>query len=685
MAVALGITIVMSLVSGAGAQPKSRGAADSDGDKIFDDLERRLGASDARHDVVVLFSGGTSAAKAADARRAVGSFTTGYEYETMPAFAGSLTSGQIRALAARGDVVQVQGDDEVEFQMDDARAATGVDKARADFGPDGNNENSLTCPGARQYCGDDVVAAIIDSGVDKWHVDLDGGKVLGGADCSVPPCNPNGLWHLDTNGHGTHVASIFAGEGDGNAAMRGVAPGAAVVSLKVGSSGSTVSAVDAALEWVLANKDVYGIDIANMSLSGKVSSDGTDSTSRLTNALAAAGVTPFVAAGNGSVDPYGISFPAAAEHSVAVGNMADPSGTGPEAGWVLSLTSQRGPTLDGRIKPDIVAPGVDISAAAANSTNGYIAKGGTSMASPFTAGVAALMLDANPALAPSGVACPVGDLTIECADGVLDSSMSVPLRTLLMSSAEDWGGPGRDNEYGAGRLDAYAAIDAASPLVGTGGPRGPSHAHFSGTLAGTGSSVSHPVSTLATDYAITAAVIMKDRLAGELFPDFDVTIHDAAGQQIAASGFIEQNHRQEVASVKPATTGTYSIRVTSRSGGGAYWLDVSYPGTAAPGPPPSSDATAPSIPGSVRAVSGKGKITLTWTASTDTGGSGLAGYKIYKAAASTGPFTVAATTTSLTYNDIAVTKGKSYWYYVVAYDNAGNHSAKSVTVTGKPT
>jgi serine protease AprX len=680
--------MAVSLVTAAGAAQGSRSRAEAGGNKIFDDLERALDASDERHDVVVLFSEGTSRGRAAAARADVGDFTTKYEYETMPAFAGSLTSGQIHALAARGDVVQIQADEELEFQMNDARVYAGVDKARTDFGPDGNNESSLVCPGVRDYCKDDVVVAVIDSGVDRWHVDLDGGKVLGGADCELPPCNPNGWWHVDTLGHGTHVASIAAGEGDGDATMRGVAPGAAIVSVKVASSTPTRAALDASLEWVLANKNVYGIDIANMSLSGTSNSDGTDTTSRLTNTLAAAGVTPFAAAGNGSGNPSEIGFPAAAEYSVAVGNMADPGAPSDSAGFMLSMTSQRGPTLDGRIKPDIVTHGVAISAAKSNSTNLYIEKGGTSMASPLAAGVGALMLDVNPVLASSGIVCPPEDLTPECADGVVNSTMAVPLKSLMMSSAEDWGAPGKDNEFGAGRLDAYAAIDAASPLAGTGGPRVPSHAHFSGTLAGTGSSARHTVAANATDFPISAAVIMVERVTGTTTPDFDVTILDSSGQQVAASRFVEQNHRNEWTVHRPAVTGTYTIQVTSRSGSGAYWLDVSYPGTASPTPPPpppTADTTAPTIPGGMKATSGKGKVSLSWTTSTDSGGSGLAGYKVYKATASTGPFALATTTTTLTWTDTAVIKGRSYWYYVVAYDKAGNHSVKSATVTGKPT
>jgi fibronectin type 3 domain-containing protein len=75
---------------------------------------------------------------------------------------------------------------------------------------------------------------------------------------------------------------------------------------------------------------------------------------------------------------------------------------------------------------------------------------------------------------------------------------------------------------------------------------------------------------------------------------------------------------------------------------------------------------------------------LSWKASTDSGGSGLAGYKVFRSTSSTGTFVQIGTATTTSYADPTL-KGITYWYYVVAYDKAGNNSTASSKVSGKAT
>lgn len=101
---------------------------------------------------------------------------------------------------------------------------------------------------------------------------------------------------------------------------------------------------------------------------------------------------------------------------------------------------------------------------------------------------------------------------------------------------------------------------------------------------------------------------------------------------------------------------------------------------AAPGP----DTAAPGAPSGLSASGARGKITLSWSASTDTGGSGLAGYEIWRSSNGSS-FTLTARTGSSRYTDNKLPRRTAYWYYVIAYDGAGNRSAPSNTASAKTT
>jgi serine protease AprX len=170
--------------------------------------------------------------------------------------------------------------------------------------------------------------------------------------------------------------------------------------------------------------------------------------------------------------------------------MADPS----ELGFSLAAFSSRGPTQDNRMKPEIAAPGVNITAPKANSGNQYVAYSGTSMATPFVSGTVALMLSANP------------NLTV------------AQVRDLLRTTAVDWGAPGQDVDYGWGRLDGYAAVKRAGSFTGGTAPTVPGHATFSGTLSSGSATQSFTVTD--TAYPVAVTLIMPG-WTGSSTPDFD--------------------------------------------------------------------------------------------------------------------------------------------------------------------
>jgi fibronectin type 3 domain-containing protein len=114
----------------------------------------------------------------------------------------------------------------------------------------------------------------------------------------------------------------------------------------------------------------------------------------------------------------------------------------------------------------------------------------------------------------------------------------------------------------------------------------------------------------------------------------------------------------------------------------AYLQQVGSEEAAAPNPPPPTDTTPPSVPQNLQATAvNASRIDLTWNASTDTGGSGLAGYRIYR----DGGSTPIATVTTTSYSNTNLTAGTSYSYQVRAYDNADNQSALSSSASATTT
>lgn len=403
--------------------------ADRDGDKIFDSLDRQLGDA-SRHAVVVSLRAPASSERVNAIEDAVGDLGHVTRLRIVNAFTAEATAGQVRSLASRGDVAHVEENSTVVPFGVTAQGAVGVTRAREDIpGLDGNADGDPA-----RYSKDDLVAAVIDSGIDTTMADVPPAKVLAFKDLVGGKSDP-----YDDLGHGGLVSAVLAGSGASGPEGRGVAPGAALVGVKVidGSGQSSLALIAQGIQWAVENRALYGIDAINLSIGDPAGcGDGTDVASKAVDAAVAAGIVVVAAAGNAGPASCTVKAPGAAESALTVGAMAD-TGAG---GFSQAYFSSRGPTADGRIKPDISAPGVNVVTPVPGG--GYISGSGTSTAAPFMTGVALLMLQAHPGLTPAA------------------------LKSDVETTAIDWGRPGRDNEYGYGRLDAYAALRAAgSPLA----------------------------------------------------------------------------------------------------------------------------------------------------------------------------------------------------------------------------
>lgn len=343
---------------------------------------------------------------------------------------------------------------------DIGKIASWEDVVMVEFAPDGQFTLSSAIPsiGVPEvwqqlgYDGEGVTVAIIDTGIDDEHVGLDDldddpstddPKVIAFYDAVNHPNQDDGTYEpYDNHGHGTHCAGIATGTGAPNYNNIGVAPRAKLVGVKIGGGSIPYDAAMRGVEWAINNKDKFGIDILSNSwgifIGGPSSQNGDSAISRLMDEAVEAGLVVFCAAGNTAVSMT-VYAPADSERAITVGSVNDDH--------VLSLFSSQGPTADGRIKPDICAVGEDVSAPRANSGTGYVTYSGTSMACPMAAGLAALMLHANPDLNPDDVK----QIMHETSEHNIDARF--PLSP--------------NNGFGWGVVEAYGAVKRARDLAMT--------------------------------------------------------------------------------------------------------------------------------------------------------------------------------------------------------------------------
>ncbi|MSR83243.1 MAG: hypothetical protein EXS58_10025 [Candidatus Latescibacteria bacterium] len=236
------------------------------------------------------------------------------------------------------------------------------------------------------------------------------------------------------NHHGTQVLALLAGRDPER--FSGVAPGAEYLLAKTEDNDTETPADEdrwiAGLEWA----DSLGAQVVNSSLGYNTWDDGTgysyedlDGATGLTTRAAQLaverGITMVAAAGNEGISDWGyLTTPADAPGVIAVGAV--------DFEGVLAGFSSHGPTADGRIKPDVVAPGEGVMTVAVRGAD-YVRLNGTSFAAPLVSGACALLLQARPSWRPG------------------------QLQEALRQSAEDLGEAGPDTLYGWGLIDALKA------------------------------------------------------------------------------------------------------------------------------------------------------------------------------------------------------------------------------------
>lgn len=282
-----------------------------------------------------------------------------------------------------------------------------------------------------------VVIAVLDTGCDVTHPEF-AGRIVGAIDETFSGATPGDV--TDLVGHGTHVMGIAGATGNNGQGVAGVAWGAKLLPIKVltpagGSDFEIVSGIMDAIHFRPSPDDGSRVRVINMSLGASIAGASQLYADALKEADAA-GVVVAIAAGNDGLDV--VESPANTPLAIAVG------ATEHYLGWeTLADYSNHGDRLD------LCAPGTDIqstfplSGAAEGASYGAIS--GTSMATPYVTGVAALVA-----------------ARYDKDNQHLTAAYAALIRNRLKTAVDDLGVPGPDPVYGTGRLNAAKAVTPAA-------------------------------------------------------------------------------------------------------------------------------------------------------------------------------------------------------------------------------
>ncbi len=412
--------------------------------------------------VIVIFDGqGAPTTDQLNLLKSLG-ISTGVSMKSLPIAGILATKEQINKLAAMPSIKSIYLNKKLTYSNFDANNLTGVDKVRTDTAMQKAN-------GGLPLTGKGIGVVVNDSGVDGTHPDLKFGShlvqnVMGSTNLNalapelLPITYVENVPNTDTNsGHGTHVAGTVGGTGAASGGKyEGVAPGADLIGY---GSGAALFVLDGigGFDYAITHQSQYNIRVITNSWGSSGDFDPNDPINIASKAAHDRGITVLFAAGNegpgeNTHNPYAkapwVISVAAGEKD---GTLADFSSRGTKG--VGGTFEMEGETWTWKDEPSITAPGVDIISTRVISPVAslaitsdveliepaylpyYTSMSGTSMATPHVAGIAALLLEADPTLSPDQI-----------KKVLQDSATNMP-------GYESW-------EVGTGYVNAYAALEA---------------------------------------------------------------------------------------------------------------------------------------------------------------------------------------------------------------------------------
>ena len=383
------------------------------------------------------------------------------------------------------------------------------------------------------------IVAVVDTGTDATHPDL-AGQVLPGADFTVSADGSGGNGTHDDNGHGTHVSGIIAAIANNGIGVAGVAPNARILPVKaLDASGSGWSSdIASGVIWAAD----HGATVISLSLGSSYDDPSLRSAIAYAHDVRHANVV--AAAGNSGQQGNPVFYPGADPGVIAV------AATG-SAGDHPSF-SESGSFVD------IAAPGVGIlstwpvaSPVLQPGAAPYLYSSGTSMATPFVSAAAALVRSRYGATDPDAV------------------------EARLEASSLDLGTAGRDDLFGAGQLDAAAAVCA--PTLALAAPTAPA-ATLGGAATGTTVQVSW------TQPACTG---------GSRNVSYSVTASAASGTVTAS---VANATSLTLTGLQPGTTYNVTVVASNSAGASGPGTPVTVATTGGSTPAPSTGGPAPTTP-----------------------------------------------------------------------------------------
>ena len=542
----------------------------------FVDPERKLRAldqADGKMQVFVTLMDHDADRRWAKSMAALGADVGRYDPD-LRAYLAGVTWPVAVALAAEDFVLDLRPVGTVAVAHDTLVPALGIDALRT------WNPNTGLYTG---NVGASVPIGVLDTGLNIAHEDIASGRATICGANFVPweeVSEGADLW-IDEHGHGTHVTGTIAGAGSWARRYTGVAP--SVRRIRIGKVISS---------WDAANHDTVnrGIDymagddgcgdgstgnkplVVNMSLSANSNDfDGRGIGERKVDATVWNHRQLYVISqANDDLARY--SEYSAAKNSLAVGAAAD--------GGDIAYFSSLGPTVDGRLSPNLVGVGVAVNSAEGNgSRTGYVRWNGTSMAAPAVAGIAVLLMDAhdeyreNPALVRARLMA-----TAVRPDAWLDDAGSFPL--------DNTGGPGgMQRAYGMGKASARLAVtqrDGADGWVGGGLSAEPGNGEY------VARSIDVPVGASRLELVLTWDEPPSEAVADAVFNDLDLWLDeggDCGGGPCGEYASMSVIDNVEWIIVRAPPAGTYEAKIVAervhgdRPRAGLAWNVVRGPST----------------------------------------------------------------------------------------------------------